>query len=245
MSKISIIVPVYNTGKYLWRCLESLINQTFTDLEIIWVDDGSSDNSLNILKEYVQKDERIKVFTQENQGPGVARNLALQKATGEFVMFCDSDDFYELEMCEKMYNAIQENDVDLVECNSNVIKEDCKREVVMSRYCQIKCQGKQNITKKIRLKVNVVLWNKIFKKSIIDEYDIRFPDFASAEDNAFIYKYILVSKKMFFLSDKLYNYILRANSIMDFVMTKSCFEMFFHFINAFKDVFNFLIKNNI
>ena len=114
MIKISIIVPVYNTEKYLGVCLDSLISQTYKDIEIICVDDGSTDNSLQILNDYAAKDSRIKILTQKNQGPSVARNLGLEKAKGEYITFVDSDDWVSIDMCEKIYSKAIDTNADLV-----------------------------------------------------------------------------------------------------------------------------------
>ena len=103
MVKISIIVPVYNTEPYLEQCLDSIINQTLEDIEIICVNDGSTDNSLSVLEEYASKDNRIKIINQENEGPGFARNNGLKSVNGEYVLFVDSDDWIELNTCEALY----------------------------------------------------------------------------------------------------------------------------------------------
>ena len=117
MPTISVIIPIYNTVEFLSTCLSSLLKQTLADVEIICVDDNSSDGSWNILHSFAKKDSRIKVFRQKNAGPGVARNLALSHAKGKYVMFCDSDDWYEPTMCEKMYFCMYSHNVDLVCCN--------------------------------------------------------------------------------------------------------------------------------
>src|SRR5699024_8084583 len=115
MPKVSIIVPVYNVEKYLKQALESAVNQTLNDIEIICIDDCSTDNSLNILKEYQLKDNRIKIIEQkENKGQGVARNLGLNIAEGEYIMFLDPDDWLELNACEIAYNQISKNKNDIV-----------------------------------------------------------------------------------------------------------------------------------
>ena len=95
MQKISVIIPIYNAEKYLLKCIDSIINQDFTNFEIICIDDGSKDNSLTLLNEYKKRDNRILVFTQNNQGQGVARNKGIQKATGDFLVFIDPDDYIE------------------------------------------------------------------------------------------------------------------------------------------------------
>ena len=116
-SLISIIVPVYNAEKYLEQCINSLVSQSLPDIEIIFVDDGSVDSSLDILKNHAIKDNRIVVITQENQGVSVARNTGLKSVQGDNYMFVDSDDWIELDMCQKMYNLAIDNDADCVMCS--------------------------------------------------------------------------------------------------------------------------------
>ena len=113
MPKVSVIVPVYNVEKYLRKCLDSVVNQTLEDIEIICIDDGSTDGSGAILDEYAQKDKRIKVIHQENQGLGAARNVGIDLAKGEYIGFVDSDDFIELSCLEKVYSKIEETSSDL------------------------------------------------------------------------------------------------------------------------------------
>lgn len=111
--KISIIVPVYNVEKYLSKCLNSLINQTLAELEILCVNDGSTDNSAKILADFAKMDSRIKVFFQENSGQSAARNLAIERATGEYLGFVDSDDWVDLDYFEKLYNTAKKYDCDI------------------------------------------------------------------------------------------------------------------------------------
>lgn len=113
---VSVIIPVYNTEKYLRQCLDSIINQTLKDIEIICIDDGSTDNSLNVLNEYKEKDNRITVLTQQNKYAGVARNAGLSIAKGKYLSFLDSDDFFELNMLEEMYNRAEIDNSDIVMC---------------------------------------------------------------------------------------------------------------------------------
>ncbi len=111
--KVSIIIPVYNVEKYLKECLNSVVNQTLKEIEIICVDDGSTDNSLSILEEYAKKDNRINLLKQENSGAGAARNKGLDSARGEYIYFLDSDDFLELNAIEILYNQIAKNQADI------------------------------------------------------------------------------------------------------------------------------------
>lgn len=113
MPKVSVIIPVYNTEKYLRKCLDSVCNQTLSDIEIICVNDCSPDNSLEILNEYAQKDNRIKVINfEENKGVSIARNTGIDSATGEFIGFVDADDFVDLDFYEKLYNKATETGAD-------------------------------------------------------------------------------------------------------------------------------------
>ena len=121
MAKVSVIIPVYNVEKYLRKCLESVVNQTLKDIEIICVNDGSTDSSALILDEYARNDNRIKVYTQENQGQGAARNMALELAQGDYIAFVDSDDWLEVSALEELYKFITEKGAeavvfDFVEC---------------------------------------------------------------------------------------------------------------------------------
>lgn len=124
MPKISIILPVYNTAKFLAKCLDSLINQTFNDFEIICVDDGSIDNSINIIEAYIQKEPRIKLLKSNHSGVGNARNLGTKNAKGDYIQFLDSDDFFEPDMLEKMYTVAQIHNADIVACSAKYVSEN-------------------------------------------------------------------------------------------------------------------------
>ena len=124
--KFSIIIPVYNAEKYLPKCIDSLIKQTFKKFEIICINDGSSDKSLNILKRYATNDTRIKIFTQKNSGPAVARNLGLEKAQGKYLWFIDADDWIEEKACEILNNIINKNSPDITIFASNVYNTQSK-----------------------------------------------------------------------------------------------------------------------
>ena len=163
---ISIIVPIWNTDKYLRRCLSSLVNQTKKDIEIICVNDGSTDNSLEIINEFAAKDSRIKAVTQKNQGVAVARNVGLKNATGVYIMWCDSDDEYVPDMCEKMFNAIETQKVDMVVCAINVINNEVDSKLVgnIEDYVRLKFSGKQSVNWNLIVHTDVSLPSKIMKK---------------------------------------------------------------------------------
>lgn len=209
---VSIIVPVYNTEAFLAKALDSAINQTYKDIEILCINDGSTDNSLQILNDYAQKDERIKVFSQENAGVGAVKGLGIKNASGKYIMFLDSDDFYEPDMCECMVRAIEEHDVDFVMCDCNVTGPASGSRNV--KYCRLNMFGRIKIEPEIIPEISVILPVKIFKKELCDKYAIRFPNLARHEDFAFAYQYFSVAKTAFGLNKKLYNYVMRDNSLI-------------------------------
>ncbi|MBD5398044.1 glycosyltransferase [bacterium] len=242
--KISIIVPVYNVEKYLQRCLDSLVNQTLKDIEIICINDGSKDNSYKILKDYAKRDKRIKVFTQDNSGPAKARNVGLKNATGEFIMFCDSDDEYTEDMCKDMLSCIKKQNVDLVMCNTTLLNREEKE--ITSKYYFPFSPGKYTVDDRIKIGINVYLWNKIFKKSIIDSYNIKFPEGHKSDDNLFIYEYVMVSDNIYILDEKLYYHYDIENSIMDLYNSKKiklCDVL--DKLDILINLYNFLQKYNI
>ena len=214
--KVSIIIPVYNVEQYIRECLDSVINQTLKEIEIICVDDCGTDNSISIVKEYANKDNRIKIlYHNHNKGLGPARNTGIENAKGEYIMFLDSDDWYELNACEIMYNTIQQQKTDLAICGVNVIYEACHNlKNSDNKYFKIKFHTLQSLTEDILYNLNVSVWNKIWKKDIINKYKIKFPDL-KYEDFYFFNFYTISSKSsIYFIQDKLYNYRRRQNSIM-------------------------------
>ncbi|MBR6231702.1 MAG: glycosyltransferase [Alphaproteobacteria bacterium] len=249
MPKISIIIPNYNTEKYLDRCLTSLIQQTFSDIEIILIDDGSTDNSVKIMKKYAEKDARIKIIEQSNSGPAKARNRGLETATGKYLMFCDSDDWYELDMCEIMHNTIEKKGVDSVcchtflDCEENLDIEQ-KKSRLTEKYYNFKKSGKHILKDKWILYTNVLLWNKIWRRDLIERYHIRFPEGHEHDDDAFWYMYSIVAKSIFFLKKPLYHYFLRVGSIMSSQVEKKPKNKMDR-IAVSEYVLNFLVRNKL
>ena len=245
---ISIIVPVYNSEKYLRKCLDSLINQSYENIEVLCVNDGSTDNSHIILDEYAQKDSRVKIFLQKNSGPAVARNKALEESNGQYIMFCDSDDWYEADMCKKMLDAVKETDADLVSCDCNIISDiETQRTKDTEHYFSNKILGLQKVSSALISNINYALWLKLFKKDIIENNKIRFPEnLYSCEDASFIIKYLLCSKTYFGFQEMLYNYRILEDSIISNVYSKHCInKILYDRILMVLDVFNFLKQQNI
>ncbi len=213
---ISVIIPVYNAEQYLAETIDSLINQTLANIEIICIDDGSTDGSLALLKKYAKQDKRIKVYHQKNAGVATARNEGLRRANGKYIMWCDSDDTYTPNMCLKMFNIMERRQVDLAICSQNVILNQLERKLRRNTksYLEQKYNDSQLINWQLIVNTDVSLWNKIFRKDIIDRYDIKFPDGLLFEDAYFCNCYMLRCQTIFFSKDKLYNYIRRPSSIM-------------------------------
>jgi len=214
--QISIIVPVYNAEKYLPKCLNALLGQTFDNIEIIAVNDGSTDKSLDILETYAKKDTRIRVFSHKNQGVSSTRQVGLGHASASAIMFCDADDWYQSTMCQEMLHVLEKHDVDIVKCNIVPIdeEEDLKRTDKKSYY-RIPYRGKYKITEKNIFKINVSLASSIFKMAVIRKYAISFPEkLRSYEDDAFMLMYLSIAQNIFFLDRDLYCYWRRANSLV-------------------------------
>ncbi len=217
---ISIIVPVFNREATIERCLNSLVGQTYEEIEIICINDGSTDRSLELLNKYSKEDSRIKVLSQINKGAAAARNVGLGNATGEYLMFCDSDDEYLPSMCAEMLDAIKTQNVDLVMCNAEVIISDLlpdslsKHASVLQKYCNNIRQNKIVILDTLKRKsLNVLLWNKIFKREIIATNQIFSPEGCEHDDNLFVFLYSLFIDRYFALNKNLYHYYINNNSI--------------------------------
>ena len=223
MVLVSVIVPVFNVENYLKKCLESIMNQTLNDIEIICINDGSSDNSPNILNEIAKMDERIIVLSQENQGPGKTRNKGLKIASGEYILFVDSDDYIPDYTLEKLYENAKNNDSDIVMFKScEFINEDKLKQ--SKRFCfdeffeDVDFNNFTFTYKQIKSYVfNVFTIFKFYKKSFLDKYDdFIFPENLIFEDVPFHVKSLIRASKISFVPDYLYNYrISNPNSIMN------------------------------
>lgn len=224
MCKISIIVPVYNAEEYLERCLRSLINQTMKDIEILLIDDGSVDESSSICNEYKDRDNRIKVFKQKNSGPAKARNLGIEYASGDWIMFVDADDEISLEMCQKMHTVAINADADLVICNIINIFEnekmyECKPflsndEVI--KYEKIVNLKKLMISRDIETGDDAIMLTgpvcKLISKKMIGE--TRFPEkLTMGEDVCFVLSILTDGVRVLHYNKGLYYRYVRQDSL--------------------------------
>lgn len=214
-TKVTVVVSVYNVERFLPRCLDALVGQTLKNIKIICVDDGSTDNSKKILRDYLKKDKRIILITKKNEGLSSARNAGLKRCDTKYVMFCDGDDFYSPKMCEIMLRAIEESGSDVAACGINVIYE-AHSEMRKSdeAYYRLKYSGKNNISDKLMLRTDVSVLDKIFRVDTIKKNQILFPLGLNNEDYYFYNAYMSVSKTAFYVEEKLYNYVRRQGSIM-------------------------------
>ena len=234
MIKLSIIVPVYNVEDYIRKCLDSLVNQTLEDIEIIVVNDGSPDNSQKIIDEFVKKHpKKVKSFIQKNGGQGSARNLGLTKSQGEYIGYVDSDDYVELDMFEKLYKKACEDNYDIVICGSYNVNEKTNDKI----------KDLDNIYFE-DLKLNaffgrMAVWNKIYKRDLLKS--MKFRSKIWYEDLDFTLKVLAKANKVAYLNEPFYNYLIREGSTMNNSNIKRNLEI----LKAFDEINNIDMKDEI
>lgn len=211
-SLISIIVPIYKVEKYLDRCIDSLVNQTYRNIEIILVDDGSPDLCPQICEDWKNKDERIKVIHQKNKGAAAAKNTGLDMASGKMISFCDADDYMEKSMIETMVHYMHTSQSDIVSCGVNWVDEDgntlsikCGDECVLNQPDAIKCLLTNGI-------IREQVWDKLYKREVI--HNVRFVEGKKIDDVFWTYRAIGNARKIAVIKDALYFYTQRSSSVM-------------------------------
>lgn len=246
VKKVSVLIPIYNQEKYLAKALDSLLNQTLKDFEVICVNDGSKDNSLKILKEYASKDSRIKVIDQKNQGIGRTRNTALKNANGEYIAFLDPDDTFEKNALECLYTQAKEQDCDFlafnykkVDTQGNVIDHVSIKENLKYIYNidSDKLFTWKDIKQKVFGGLYTASWNKIYKHDFIKDNKIHFTKSNLGEDQVFVYGSTLMAKKIGYSDNYYYNYLIHPKSALRTVSDKNL--CIFQAMDAIKN----LIKN--
>ncbi len=248
MSEISVIVPTYKTAKYLPKCLDSILNQTFQDFELIIVSDGPEEDN-KICEEYARKDNRISLIKEVNKGLGGARNAGLNLAKGKYIAFVDSDDWIEKSYLEKMYQAIVSgSDVDIVQCGTNIVFEGDTNATLKTNdeaYFGIDITGKMPVKNNVFGNMNVGSWNKLYKKDLIEKYNIRFPENSKNEDAYFTWAYWSVSRNMYCIEEKLYNYLRRQDSLMAQTFAKNMGESVLDHLKVGELFYKFLLTNEL
>lgn len=219
MVDISIIVPIYNAEKYLNKCIDSLINQTKKELEFILVNDGSTDKTEEIIKSY--KDKRIKYFKNKNQGIGKTRNFGLEKATGKYIMFLDSDDYFRIDACELLYKNAEKNQADLVICDFYKIYDSgIEEKIKLLSFKPTTLKKTPNLVNEI----NLAPWNKLYKKDLITKNKIKFVENLKYEDAPFVIEAFSKAKKISKVDEYLNYYLIHGNSETT-VRDKRCFDI--------------------
>lgn len=244
---ISVIVPIYNVEIYLHKCLESILSQTFSNLEIILVDDGSPDNCGIICDEYAKKDARIIVIHKKNGGLSSARNKGLDIASGDYVMFVDGDDFVEQNFCEKAISLVNKYHVDICSFGYNEVFENRKeeRKTIKPRVINTE-EAIFHIIAKDEVIYNFA-WNKIYSKQLFD--GVRYPIGRLFEDSAVTYLLFHKAQEIYVANDVLYNYVQRQGSIMSDYNSCRCnidrFEIWMKRFNFIQENYPSLISVSI
>lgn len=221
---VSIVVPIYKVENVLDRCIQSIINQSYKNIEIILVDDGSPDNCPKMCDKYKTTDKRIKVIHKENGGLSSARNVGIKKSKGKYICFVDSDDYIEKDYIKKMYYTIKKTNLDFVVCNYNR---------VYNKKIQ-KCKVDKFKTDNF---ITPAAWNKMYKKSLFDE--ISFPEGLYYEDLGTFPKLYCLGSNYKIVDDYLYNYVQNDNSIMHQKNDK-----IFDVYKILNDNYDYIVKNN-
>ena len=220
---ISVIVPVYNVSDYISKCLDSLINQTLKDIEIIIVNDGSPDDSEVIIKKYMKKDKRIRCFKKTNGGQGSARNYGIEKAKGIYITFVDSDDYISRDMLKKLYNSAIKEKSDIAICNMKEINGKQENIIKLENFST-------------DLKKNCIIsiptpCAKIIRKEIITNNNLFFPQLRAYEDLAIVPLYYLFARRISYVNEELYYYVIHKGSTMNQIKYNSKLEEIFPAMN--------------
>lgn len=214
--KISIIIPVFNVEEYLNECIDSVIRQTLDDIEIIIINDGSTDESIKIIEEYKDKLKNVKIIDKKNEGLSITRNLGIDKSSGEYLMFLDSDDYLEPDTCEFMYKLVKENNADVAECSiklfNNVSGEESFILHDMKKNIDV-ISNEEAIDMYLKYQIRGYVCNKIFRREFIMKNKIKFPIGVLYEDMIVSLKACSLANKIILSNKALYNYRQRDNSV--------------------------------
>ena len=246
--KVSIIVPVYNDEKYISSCITSLLSQTLQEIEVICTLDGSKDTSPEILETFHNKDSRLIVLKQENSGPGPARNTALKKASGKYVLFCDADDSLEPNAAYECYAIMEQRQCDIVVFNTNIIEDGRSVQGLKNasgEYITLvnsSNEGALNKTQCIQTMLFATVWGKMFRGDLIKRYRMRFSRHKIGEDARFLLSYLMIANSGWALNQTFYNYYLRKKEEA-FHAVHPWVGRIFRFPGIFLSVLGFLIRN--
>ena len=243
--KVSIILPFHNVEKYVQKCLDSIVNQTLKEIEIICINDCTSDRSFDIVKEYAARDSRFVLIEHEtNQGQGIARNNGIAIARGEYIGFVDPDDWIEPTMFQTMYEAIKNHDADMVEAPYFINYEQAsvvKRGKLCIKNPTDKTYNYLKLNKNYPFSAPLAVWSKLTKTDLIRRHNILFSDGTKAEDHIFTIKCRILADKIYFCKQIFYHYLIRNNSASSYDIIP--FGKAVQRIKLLEEVKEFLIRN--
>ena len=240
--KVSVIIPVYNVEKYLARCLDSVLGQSFHDIEVLCIDDGSTDSSPEILRRYADRDARICIITQENQGVSVARNAGLDSAKGEWIAFVDSDDEVMPDIWETLLTEVRDEDAVCFSAEE-IQMENEKQATIHSGYFDVKFSGTKELTDDDLFKISMTVWDKIYRRSKVEDCSLRFPEGINFEDNVFVMNFFGLYHNCCFVQKKLYRYYRRCDSITGKAHTREV-GLAFDYIRLLESIHSFWAQHN-
>lgn len=241
--KVSVIIPVYNSEKYLKQCLDSVVNQTLKDIEIIVVNDGSTDNSLKIIQEYSNKYKNIKVINKQNEGCYKARNVGLENAKGEYVAFCDSDDYIKHNMYEKLYLKANDTNADIVSSNYYILENNNLKVVDFSSSIKVLEKTNNKLVGAENILLDAVIWSRIFKRQMLIDKGIMFHSDIHTADDAFFHALTMLNaNKIIYIPDVLYTYRISRNGS---ITTNLHNEFNFDCIKVSQRILEYAIQNKI
>ena len=235
MIKVSVIIPVYNIEPYIDKCIQSVITQTLTDIEILIINDGSTDNSKKKCEEYEKIDKRIKVIEKPNGGLSSARNTGLIYAKGEYISLIDGDDYIDKDMLEILYSNARKYNADIVECGARWVYPEAIKYVASTE--KIICNNIESLTYFLESKCfTAVAWNKIYRRNLFD--NITYPVGCIHEDIATTYKLLYKSKILVSIPDCKYNYLQRQGSISGYSFGKKHLDA----LVFWKNIYDFICE---
>lgn len=207
---VSVLIPAYNAEKTIDRCMDSILSQTYQNIEVIIVNDGSTDNTLSILSDYAEKDKRIIIYNQPNKGVSAARNICLKNANGEYILYVDADDWIESNMIQRMVELI--NDADIVFCESDHAETSEQVEYIENIKIEHWDQRQQMLEFMKHKRMTGMLWNKLIRRNLTE--GVQFNEKTGyGEDAEFLWEILKKSKMLIFSNEKLYHHVLDQNSI--------------------------------
>jgi glycosyltransferase involved in cell wall biosynthesis len=250
MPQISVIIPVYNSGEYLERSIESVLNQTFYDFELIVVDDGSNDNSIQIIKKFMERDKRIILVEQSNQYAGIARNNGMKIAKGEYLLFLDSDDFFEPNMLEMLRKKADDKKADVVICNAYFYDNDTgevtepswvlRKEYIPNIEDVFSYSDIMHRIFQISLPVP---WNKLYRRSFVENNSLYFQNIKRSNDELFVNLSLILAERLCVLDERLLTY--RVNNQASLQGMGKEYEVSYDFAYALRAIKNELVKRRV